>query len=530
MNSTKAELEALLNRLADGIASEADEQGLGELLRSGPEARKAYREFMALHSALHWDYVAAASPEPPSPKSAGMFSTMAARAGLLVAFVVGTVVAAIVAIAVTSSDAPKSVAKPAVPAIDEAPQGDSIVALLVNGFGAQFVGGRGPDGVRFDPGEYELLEGIVHLRFAQGAEMVLASPARIEVIDAQQVRLAYGEIRVTAPPGAQGFTVSTRTAEYVDLGTEFGLRVDPHSGASDLYVFDGQVNVADPRSGKILSEVVEGGSSRYVDGVSGAAPELKEDDFPAPGSIGLQRWQQYDEEIRKSPGLLAFFPFRRTLDESVLVNGLGEDSMADGRISGARWATGRWPGKDALLFDRNTDFVEIEIPGEHQELTIAAWLKVDRFDFVFNAILNSDGYDLGDIHFQLTRQGYPRGGVVVDGKFEDEVAGNPVPLSRWAHVASVLSTRTRSQQIYVNGVLARERRWESDEVLRPGSCRLGNWLPVTNVGPENRAFRGRIDELAIWNRALPQAEVGELVETGRPGLIWNHHINASDME
>jgi ferric-dicitrate binding protein FerR (iron transport regulator) len=261
MNSTKAELEALFNRLADGIASEADEQGLGELLRSGPEARKAYREFMALHSALHWDYVAAASPEPPSPKSAGMFSTMAARAGLLVAFVVGTVVAAIVAIAVTRSDAQKTVAKPVVPAIEDAPQGDPNVALLVDGFGAQFVEGRGPDGGRFGPGEYELLEGIVHLRFAQGAEMVLASPGRIEVMDAQHVRLAYGEIRVTAPPGAQGFTVSTRTAEFVDLGTEFGLRVDPHSGASDLYVFDGQVNVADPRSGKILSEVVEGESS-----------------------------------------------------------------------------------------------------------------------------------------------------------------------------------------------------------------------------------------------------------------------------
>ena len=35
MNPTKAELEALFNRLADGIASEADEQGLSELLRSG---------------------------------------------------------------------------------------------------------------------------------------------------------------------------------------------------------------------------------------------------------------------------------------------------------------------------------------------------------------------------------------------------------------------------------------------------------------------------------------------------------------
>ena len=33
MNTIDADLEALFNRLVDGIASEADEQQLGELLR-----------------------------------------------------------------------------------------------------------------------------------------------------------------------------------------------------------------------------------------------------------------------------------------------------------------------------------------------------------------------------------------------------------------------------------------------------------------------------------------------------------------
>ena len=38
MNPLHSDLEALFNRVADGIASEADEQQLGELLRSSPEA------------------------------------------------------------------------------------------------------------------------------------------------------------------------------------------------------------------------------------------------------------------------------------------------------------------------------------------------------------------------------------------------------------------------------------------------------------------------------------------------------------
>ena len=69
MISQHEDLEGLFNRLADGIASEADERLLGDLLRASPEARRAYREFMTLQSALHWDYVATAAPEPPAPSA-----------------------------------------------------------------------------------------------------------------------------------------------------------------------------------------------------------------------------------------------------------------------------------------------------------------------------------------------------------------------------------------------------------------------------------------------------------------------------
>lgn len=506
------ELGALFNRLADGIATEADEERLGHVLRSDPESRRAYREFMSLHAGLHWDYVAAATQrEQPAQ------APVRRRAGRVASFFAGVAAATATAIAVAlfwpGASRDRRDFGASVPAVNS----DAIAALLVDKVDAEFAPHRGPDGVRFGPGEYELRQGLVHLRFAHGADMILAGPAQIRVTNAQHVRLLAGKVRVIAPSTAKGFTVSTKAADYIDLGTEFGLRVDPN-GASDLFVFDGQVNVADPRSGKVLAEVFEGKSSRHVDGVGGSAPKWEAVDFPTPGAIGLKRWERYEREMRSAKGLIAFFPFRREGDGSALVNALGETRVPHGKIVGARWVSGRWPGHGALLFDRDADHVQLEIPGEHPELTIASWLKVDRLDFELNAIFNSDGYEPGGVHFQLTRQGYPRGGVIVPGPFQDRVVGGAAPLETWVHVASVISAGTRTQQIFVNGLLARERHWRDDEAIKPRACRLGNWLPDAKANLANRAFRGRIDELAIWNRTLTQAEIARLVESGRPNL------------
>ncbi len=516
------QLRHLASALIDGTARPVDADRLSALLRERPELRDAYLGYLDTHAALCWQFrdqaaaTAPAAPAKPSPAPAGVRRPDAAA---WLPWLLTGVAAAIALVALLWPRGQARVEPPGTGA-DGTEAAGSIAALLVDEAGAEFAAGRGPDGVRFGPGRYELLKGTVHLRFAQGADVVLAGPARLEVRGPQGIRLVDGKIRVIAPPTARGFTVATPDADFVDLGTEFGLRVQ-RGGASDLYVFDGQVNVADPRSGKVLSEVLGGKSSRSVEGKLAAAPALKEGDFPTPGAIGLKRWEEHEREMRKDRTLLAFFPFRRAGDESVLVNGAKQDAMADGRIVGARWTTGRWPGKGALLFDGDTDHVQIDVPGEHQDLTIAAWLKVDRLDFVYSAILNSDGYDLGRTHLQLTRQGYPRGGVAVVGNFDDKVVGKPVPLGKWAHVALVVSARTRSSRIHVNGTLSRERHWRGDQVVRPGPCRVGNWLPDPKDKFATRPFRGQIDELAVWGRALPEDELKRLVEAGRPGLLWD---------
>lgn len=534
--SEAGRVRELTARLVDGSAQPADAAELSRLLRERSDLRDAYLGYVDLHALLAWEYRSAAEEAARAPAATTKPLAAARKPGLAVIVPWSFAALAIVVAAVALL---RPIENTTVPASSHVVGGGSeqissggvsnfnlVAALVVDEAGAEFAPTRAPQGVRVGPGEYELLKGTVHLRFAEGADVVLAGPARLSVTDSLHVRLAYGNVRVIAPPTAKGFTVATPAADYVDLGTEFGLRVERENGASDLYVFDGQVNIADPKSGKVLSEVVEGKSSRCVRGTAvDAAAELRETtleegDFPDPGAIGFVRWQAYERRLKDDPDLLGFYAFRRGDDETKLVNTQLKPVMADGRISGPRWTLGRWPGKEALLFERDSDLVQLDIPGEHRELSIAAWLKVDRLDFELNAIFNSDGSETGDVHFQMTRQGLPRGGLL-GYKQHESFVGSGVQSGKWAHVAMVIQTATRSQRIYVNGKLSRDRRFEGDGLIKPGSCRLGNWLPDNPHLEPNRALRGRIDELAVWRRALSEEEINRLVEASRPELLWN---------
>ncbi|MEQ1830209.1 MAG: LamG-like jellyroll fold domain-containing protein, partial [Pirellula sp.] len=77
------------------------------------------------------------------------------------------------------------------------------------------------------------------------------------------------------------------------------------------------------------------------------------------------------------------------------------------------------------------------------------------------------------------------------------------------------------RKVFANGQLVREGAMHGEGAISPSSCRLGNWLPAIGHHEKRvRAFRGKIDELAIWNRSLNESEIHALVESGRPSLHW----------
>ena len=97
-------------------------------------------------------------------------------------------------------------------------------------------------GQSLSPGTFELTEGRAFFEFADGAQVGLFAPAKITVVEANQIRLDYGRLVGYCSPAARGFVVETPTARVTDLGTEFAVDVDP-SGVAEVHVLTGDVAV-----------------------------------------------------------------------------------------------------------------------------------------------------------------------------------------------------------------------------------------------------------------------------------------------
>ncbi|MFT5130725.1 MAG: hypothetical protein ACI8W8_004356 [Rhodothermales bacterium] len=395
--------------------------------------------------------------------------------------------------------------------------GDGFVALLSNEAGMAFVDGMGPSGVRFLPGHYELTSGAIHLRFSNGADVIMRAPASFDIDNAFHVRVQEGRMRAIVPPSAHGFTIATPGVDYEDLGTEFALAVD-RNGSSKLHVLDGRVDAKRPGSEDLISSVTAGQSVQVTNGVAEQTPPPDLQQYPTPGSIGFLRWQAQRQTFGDGdPDLLAYYPF---IEAEALGNEAANPVASDGQIHGARWVSGRWPGKSALLFDRNTDFVELDIPGEYEEMSFAAWLKIDGLDLSHNPIFNSNGWEAGDVHWQIFRSG-PMSINYLGAQMTHAATDKAVPTDQWVHLAGTISRSSQTICLYVNGELARSIDFVANRSMRPGRGRLGGWLMEAEWDRTPiRSLRGKMDEFAIWKRALTATEVGALVEAGKPSVLW----------
>jgi hypothetical protein len=89
----------------------------------------------------------------------------------------------------------------------------------------------------------ELATGRLRLDFLCGASVWLTAPAIFEAESPQSGRLTAGRVQVIAStPEAKGFTIHTRTASVVDLGTEFTAEATL-DGRCRVGVTSGEVNV-----------------------------------------------------------------------------------------------------------------------------------------------------------------------------------------------------------------------------------------------------------------------------------------------
>jgi hypothetical protein len=399
-----------------------------------------------------------------------------------------------------------------------APVHDPFLAIMVNEAGARFAPGAAPEAVSFGAGDYTLTHGVAHVRFRNGTDVVFAAPATFTITDGFHVRLASGSLRALVPPAGHGFVVDTTQVRFRDLGTEFGVTVLADGSTSDLHVFAGQVEIYQAGTTAPVATLAGGESVRYVRGTAQPLEAAHGSHYPTPESIALTRWNRQRERLQEDPDLVFYHPFVPVPGSPAILRDTAARGFGvDGRIAGAEWVAGRWPGKQALQFEQPGDRVEFTIPGEYDQATLAAWVKVDRLENAANVLLASVGWRPGDIQWQLDRRGSPAPtGVYSSPKRRVVWSDARLPTGRWVHCAVTMDRITGRLVNYVNGVPAGESEVTPLTTrIEPGPCVLGSWI-ADNKAQEDRDFRGRIDELAMWRVALPPTRIARLAEDGMP--------------
>jgi len=227
------ELEELLNALVDADSPEAIEESelqLAEILRNDAAARRQYREFMELHSALMWDYAAAATNR--SEKNVVSLEPYRTRWRRVLQWAAVIAVAGL-AVALVFAGSRKSSHR-------EVARVESVEGAVSwsNDAGGQRVGLSSGVGLAAGTLSVEGASSSAQLRFGDGTVLTLTGDAELGFSDDDQKRLALRRgaftARVAHQPAGRPMVVRTNTAEIEVLGTVFALASEQNQTALNV--------------------------------------------------------------------------------------------------------------------------------------------------------------------------------------------------------------------------------------------------------------------------------------------------------
>ncbi len=219
----------------------------------------------------------------------------------------------------------------------------------------------------------------------------------------------------------------------------------------------------------------------------------------------------------------------------------------NGTVNGATWnATGGHDGRGTYVFDGSNDYIDLGLDPSLQvqdEISLSAWIHAPVMpnDQLWAIVCSQDDTPPSGISMHLDSRLNPDGQTsprrhiafqIGDGSFHVTNANSVVPVDQWVHV---VATRKANEpaKIYYNGVLQ-----PSTSVSWTGSVSyINNWTIGRESDYSNRYFKGSIDDVQIFNRALSPGQVMALYENRHDlivsqetwfGDVWRASITPND--
>jgi hypothetical protein len=394
------------------------------------------------------------------------------------------------------------------------------VAVLTRGVNLEWESAAITPGTPLSPGWLRLKSGIAQIEFYQGARVLIEGPAELQLVSSGEATCRRGKLSAHVPPQAKGFRINTPKGTIVDLGTEFGL--DVSDANSEVHVFKGEIELhQDAESMKSLKEgqaMAFAAKPHLITANASGFASLNEINARTALSDRSQfeRWLATSTKLNADPGLKLHFDFQDDETSRSLRNHAA--SGEDGSIVGAAWTAGRWPEKHALEFRNVSDRVRLSVPGETKALTMAMWVRVNGLDRAFNSLFMSEGWGDRKVHWQITREGKIRLGVAGSqskghSDYDTSVFFTPERFGRWMHLAVVFDPDAKEVRHYANGALLARLPLKDASPLKLGIAELGNWNDQRKTGGVAiRHLSGAMDEFALWDRVLGDAEIAALAK------------------
>ncbi|MFO1486708.1 MAG: LamG-like jellyroll fold domain-containing protein [Verrucomicrobiaceae bacterium] len=388
------------------------------------------------------------------------------------------------------------------------------VAVLTRGVNLEWESAAIAPGTPLSPGLLKLKSGIAQIEFYQGARVLIEGPAELQLISSGEATCTRGKLSANVPPQAKGFRINTPKGTIVDLGTEFGL--DVSDASVEVHVFKGEVELH--KAAESMKSLKEGQAMAFAAESQMLPANLSNfaslSDLDSRTALSdrtqLERWRIASDKLNADPALKLHFDFQDDDTARSLRNhtSLGED----GSIVGAAWTTGRWPGKGALEFRNISDRVRLSAPAEVKALTMAMWVRINGLDRYFNSLFMSESWGERRVHWQIVRDGRIRLGIAggPGQRHQDcdtEVFFTPERFGRWTHLAVTFDPQAKEVRHYANGTLLAKIPLKDTSPLKPGIAELGNWNDRRTTGVAIRHLSGTMDEFALWDRVLSEAEI-----------------------
>ena len=190
----------------------------------------------------------------------------------------------------------------------------------------------------------------------------------------------------------------------------------------------------------------------------------------------------------------------------------------NGRVHGARW-TKKGISGGAISFDGKGDYIEIpasaSLDSIRSELTIIAWVKTDlsqRGTLLANWFYDrTKAPETNKRCYVCTIEAGGNAGRVNLGVSGEKTSGwiksrGRIARGRWTHLAVICDGKQLA--IYINGLL--DSTAKGPPRIRAGGfpIYIGAWRARERSGPEwGTFFKGTIDELKLYTRALSAAEI-----------------------